>query len=93
MSDVAGLCGTGIQMVGGATGAKTGAAEKDVITIKGTEGLLVRMASCCKPIPGDAVVGVMATGNGMEIHSDTCPRLLQIDKGAEVTGTSNGDGR
>ncbi|WP_166255847.1 RelA/SpoT family protein [Marinobacter salicampi] len=45
------------------------------VTIRGTEGLLVRFANCCKPIPGDPVVGVMDTGHGMVIHSDTCSRI------------------
>lgn len=51
------------------------------VTIRGTEGLLVRFASCCKPIPGDPVVGVMDSGNGMVIHSDTCSRLPEDDEG------------
>lgn len=50
------------------------------VTIRGTEGLLVRFAQCCKPIPGDPVVGVMDTGNGMLIHSDTCTRLPEDDE-------------
>ncbi len=45
------------------------------VTIRGTEGLLVRFANCCKPIPGDPVLGVMDSGKGLVIHSDTCPRL------------------
>jgi len=51
------------------------------VTIQGTEGLLVRFASCCKPIPGDPVVGVMDSGNGMVIHSDTCSKLPDDDEG------------
>lgn len=51
------------------------------VTIRGTEGLLVRFASCCKPIPGDPVVGVMDSGKGMMIHSDTCSRLPEDDEG------------
>ncbi|MEC7728568.1 MAG: TGS domain-containing protein, partial [Pseudomonadota bacterium] len=51
------------------------------VTIRGTEGLLVRFASCCKPIPGDPVVGVMDSGKGMVIHSDTCSRLPEDDEG------------
>ncbi len=50
-------------------------ADNSPVTIRGTEGLLVRFASCCKPIPGDPVVGIMDSGNGMVIHSDTCSRL------------------
>ena len=49
------------------------------VTIRGTEGLLVRFANCCKPIPGDPVVGIMDSGKGLVIHSDTCPRLPQDD--------------
>jgi GTP pyrophosphokinase len=49
--------------------------QRSPVTIRGTEGLLVSFASCCKPIPGDPVVGVMDSGKGMVIHSDTCSRL------------------
>ena len=49
------------------------------VTIRGTEGMVVRFASCCKPIPGDPVVGVMDSGHGMVIHSDTCTRLPEAD--------------
>lgn len=49
------------------------------VTIRGTEGLLVRFANCCKPIPGDPVVGTMDSGKGLVIHSDTCPRLPEGD--------------
>ncbi len=55
--------------------------EGGPVTIRGTEGLLVRFASCCKPIPGDPVVGVMDSGKGMMIHSDTCSRLPDDNDG------------
>jgi GTP pyrophosphokinase len=55
--------------------------DRGPITILGTEGLLVRFATCCKPIPGDPVVGVMDSGSGMVIHSDTCPRLPDDERG------------
>lgn len=55
--------------------------DRTPVTISGTEGLLVKFASCCKPIPGDPVVGVMDSGNGMVIHSDTCSRLPDSDEG------------
>jgi GTP pyrophosphokinase len=66
-----------------ASGAADDMQEEDrsPITILGTEGLLIRFASCCKPIPGDPVVGVMNSGNGMVIHSDTCPRLPDKESG------------
>ena len=55
--------------------------DQSPVTIQGTEGLLVRFASCCKPIPGDPVVGIMDSGNGMIIHSDTCSKLPDDDEG------------
>ena len=45
------------------------------MTIQGTEGLVVRFANCCKPIPGDPIIGVMDSGNGMVIHSESCTRV------------------
>ena len=45
------------------------------VTIRGTEGLLVRFANCCKPIPGDPIVGTMDSGSGMIIHSESCKRV------------------
>ncbi|WP_372980440.1 bifunctional (p)ppGpp synthetase/guanosine-3',5'-bis(diphosphate) 3'-pyrophosphohydrolase [Marinobacter sediminum] len=58
-----------------------GSGDHSPVTIRGTEGLLVRFASCCKPIPGDPVVGMMDSGKGMVIHSDTCSRLPEDDEG------------
>jgi len=55
--------------------------DETPVTIRGTEGMLVRFATCCKPIPGDPVVGVMESGNGMVIHSDTCSRLPEDNGG------------
>lgn len=63
-----------------------GRSSGNSVTILGTEGLVLRFASCCKPIPGDPVVGIMESGNGMVIHSDTCPRLR--DKKAETPLTN-----
>ncbi|SFM37665.1 RelA/SpoT family protein [Marinobacter pelagius] len=75
------------QLVNGAEGTEAATveagrpADRSPVTIRGTEGLLVKFASCCKPIPGDPVVGVMDSGNGMVIHSDTCSRLPEDDEG------------
>ncbi|PAV24603.1 GTP pyrophosphokinase [Tamilnaduibacter salinus] len=56
-------------------GEVSGESKRDSVTIRGTEGLLLRFANCCKPIPGDPVMGVMDSGHGMVVHSDTCHRL------------------
>ena len=51
------------------------------VMIRGAEGILLKFAPCCKPIPGDPVVGIMDSGNGMIIHTDTCSKLPEDDEG------------
>ena len=46
-----------------------------VITIQGTEGMAVQFATCCRPIPGDPIVGVIKSGQGLLIHTHDCPTL------------------
>ena len=43
------------------------------VTIRGTEGMALQMASCCCPIPGDAVVGHMRKDQGLAVHQVDCP--------------------
>ena len=48
------------------------------VRIQGVDGLLVRYAQCCQPVPGDAVVGYVSQGRGISIHRSDCPNLLTI---------------
>jgi RelA/SpoT family (p)ppGpp synthetase len=45
------------------------------LVIKGTEGMVMHFAKCCRPIPGDPVVGIVTRGRGMVIHSESCRNL------------------
>ncbi|UCC56085.1 MAG: bifunctional GTP diphosphokinase/guanosine-3',5'-bis pyrophosphate 3'-pyrophosphohydrolase [Gammaproteobacteria bacterium] len=47
------------------------------LVIKGTEGLVMHFAKCCRPIPGDPVVGIVTKGRGMVIHTETCRNLTE----------------
>ena len=49
------------------------------VKIQGTEGLLVRYAQCCQPVPGDPVSGYVTRGRGVSIHRSDCPNLLLLD--------------
>jgi RelA/SpoT family (p)ppGpp synthetase len=42
------------------------------VTIRGTEGKAVQLASCCRPIPGDAIVGSIKKGQGLVVHVSEC---------------------
>lgn len=46
--------------------------KSEPLPIMGSEGMMVRFASCCHPIPGDPIVGVMEVGRGITIHTDDC---------------------
>lgn len=45
------------------------------LVIKGTEGLAITYAKCCRPIPGDHIAGLMKTGQGIIVHLVHCPKL------------------
>ncbi len=44
--------------------------------IRGAEGMLVRFAQCCHPLPGEPIVGYVTRGRGATIHRRDCPNLL-----------------
>lgn len=53
------------------------------ITILGTEGLTVQFAKCCRPIPGDAIVGLIKKDYGLVIHVHDCSVISGSHKNAE----------
>ncbi len=46
------------------------------LAIHGTEGLLVSYARCCRPLPGDSIIGHLSAGRGIVIHRDICNNLV-----------------
>jgi GTP pyrophosphokinase len=66
------------------------------VTIQGVGNLLTRMAKCCNPVPGDAIVGFITRGQGVTIHRRDCPNALRHHDGhderlIEVGWGVNGD--
>jgi GTP diphosphokinase / guanosine-3',5'-bis(diphosphate) 3'-diphosphatase len=53
------------------------------ITIHGTEGMAVQFAQCCRPIPGDPIIGVIKSGQGLIVHTHDCPTLRRGRSGSE----------
>ncbi|HUN67157.1 MAG TPA: bifunctional (p)ppGpp synthetase/guanosine-3',5'-bis(diphosphate) 3'-pyrophosphohydrolase [Burkholderiales bacterium] len=47
------------------------------VVIRGTEGMAVQLASCCRPIPGDAIVGSMKKGQGLVVHAAECKQAAR----------------
>jgi GTP pyrophosphokinase len=48
------------------------------LTIDSSEGVLITFARCCRPIPGDPIIGHISSGKGLVIHQDTCHNLAEI---------------
>jgi guanosine-3',5'-bis(diphosphate) 3'-pyrophosphohydrolase len=45
------------------------------LAIRGTEGLIVNLAKCCYPIPGDHILGRFIPGKGMTVHAESCKHI------------------
>jgi RelA/SpoT family (p)ppGpp synthetase len=58
------------------------------LAIRGTEGMVVNLARCCRPIPGDAITGLFSPGKGIVVHRCECRNLGEFqskrDKWLEV---------
>jgi len=47
------------------------------VIIRGSENMAVQFAQCCRPIPGDPIIGVISKGQGMVIHTHDCPVIAK----------------
>ena len=50
------------------------------VVIRGTEGVAVQLATCCRPIPGDAIVGSIKKGQGLVVHVSDCGSIVRSRK-------------
>lgn len=56
------------------------AMEHAPLIIKGTEGMVITLANCCKPIPGDPIIGFFNPGKGIVIHLHQCHNSSEVRK-------------
>jgi GTP diphosphokinase / guanosine-3',5'-bis(diphosphate) 3'-diphosphatase len=64
--------------------ARTAAAgETYGINVVGVEDVLVRLAKCCTPVPGDKIVGYISLGKGITIHRKDCPNVRALMRNPE----------
>jgi GTP diphosphokinase / guanosine-3',5'-bis(diphosphate) 3'-diphosphatase len=53
------------------------------INVVGVEDVLVRLAKCCTPVPGDEIVGYISLGKGITIHRGDCPNVRALMRNPE----------
>ncbi len=53
------------------------------IRVEGIDEVMLRLAKCCRPVPGDPIVGYISLGRGITIHRDDCPNVAVLKRDAE----------
>jgi GTP pyrophosphokinase len=65
------------------------------IAVDGIDEVMLRMAKCCRPVPGDPIVGYISLGRGITIHRDDCPNVAVLkrdpDRFTEVAWDGDAD--
>src|SRR5215210_6103981 len=61
----------------------TGASSSYGIQVEGVDDVMLRLAKCCRPVPGDPIVGYVSLGRGITIHRDDCPNTAALRKDPE----------
>jgi guanosine-3',5'-bis(diphosphate) 3'-pyrophosphohydrolase len=63
----------------------------DSVSVLGLRGLLTNFAKCCKPVPGDEIVGYITRGRGATSHRRDCPNMLRVKDKERLVQVSWGE--
>ena len=67
----------------GAPDRHAGSHRRLGIKVQGIDDVLVRMAKCCTPVPGDGILGYISLGRGITIHREDCPNVKALMRNPE----------
>ena len=62
------------------------------IAVEGIDEVMLRLAKCCRPVPGDPIVGYISLGRGITIHREDCPNVAVLKKDPERFTSVSWDG-
>jgi GTP diphosphokinase / guanosine-3',5'-bis(diphosphate) 3'-diphosphatase len=60
-----------------------GGTATDEVAVEGDTGMLVKLARCCTPVPGDAILGFVTRGRGVSVHRTDCPNVGDLQQHSE----------
>ena len=55
-----------------------GAGKKDAVVVQGVGHLMSQLANCCKPVPGERILGYITQGRGVSVHKENCEQLQHL---------------
>jgi guanosine-3',5'-bis(diphosphate) 3'-pyrophosphohydrolase len=61
----------------------TATASKYGIKVEGIDDVMLRLAKCCRPVPGDSIVGYISLGKGITIHREDCTNAKALMRSPE----------
>jgi GTP diphosphokinase / guanosine-3',5'-bis(diphosphate) 3'-diphosphatase len=62
---------------------RIGRADGDDVRVEGDSGMMVKLARCCTPVPGDEIVGFVTRGRGVSVHRADCSNVSDLDREPE----------
>jgi GTP pyrophosphokinase len=70
----------------------TTSSDRYGIAVEGIDEVMLRMAKCCLPVPGDPIVGYISLGRGITIHREDCPNVAVLKKDPDRFTSVSWDG-
>lgn len=58
-------------------GTKKRSVSKSGIHVNGVDSMMISLAACCSPVPGDDIVGYVSKGAGVKVHRRDCPNIIR----------------